>query len=347
MEKISTRVAIVVSLLFLSGFGAVFLIFISQPRRPKIHVYNPVVDLGIINEKAEPKHIQFKIENRGKAPLQLTRVEGSCPCLKLRLDLHRLLPDKQATLTATVSPAKNAGPWSDTVLLYSNDPDKNITKLSIKAYVEPICTVVPSSLIVENLRRGEPHKTELKIVGPRNDTSFKVLGLSSTSTAINLLQINRADIIQELGRSIWQAFISVNPRGLESWHDNIVILTSLKNQPEIRVPVSVYEVPDVKVSPKLVSLRRTRQNPRPTAEVQICAGNIQEPLRIKDINCPDWLEVSTEDMVGCNGRLVRLRASVKPSRKRERLMRGRIAITFEKNDTSLSIPVLLWDQPPG
>ena len=100
-------------------FGQTFDII---PRERLDMMANPVVaadspmqfeqttlDLGTIDEDAEPKAVTFFWKNRGAEPVVITDVRTGCGCAIAAYDHHPVMPDERGTITVTYHPKGHPG----------------------------------------------------------------------------------------------------------------------------------------------------------------------------------------------------------------------------------------------
>ena len=333
-----------IRILILIAFAAIAVVITSilaKPRTPRIHVREPVIDLGVVDETVRERKIEFHIENLGKECLQLTKVQARCPCLNLKLDRTSVLYGQKAILTGTFKPVSKPGDWSDDVLLFSNDPTNPVIKLCVKAFMELNCVVVPTSIMINNLKRNESREAEIEVLGPSNDGSFKVLGVSTINSAVESLELNEVALKRKANRRRkWKVRLLIKSRDTDIWKDTVTISTSSSKVPNLEVPITVRQVPDFRIKPRIVCLRQTRQNAVPVESVEIIATERDAPLKASHISAPEWLAVTADAVAGHSIRL-HIKASeeqVSQNANRE----GKIIVTTDGNTSTINIPVLLF-----
>ena len=310
---------------------------------PRIFVRNSVVDLGTIRSSEKPKRISFEIVNIGKAPLKITKIFGRCPCLNLNLDRSTIAPKRNAQLSATVRALPSPGKWHDIILVYSNDPMNPITKLEVKAHVELVCLVLPSPVVVENLEFGEVREAAFEIMGPSNDDSFRVLGVSTTTDAIRVAEIKELDAIDQVKRKKWKAKIRVEHRGMSDWQENLTISTSDPSSPEWEVLVKVGEILPLSIIPRTVCLKCSVNNQSPSAIVKIIHNSKAMQGEISNIKSPKWLKI-IKNRDSDDGS-VRLLLKVLPEFiPKLSIISGNITANVGLNAFPVDIPVLVFTQ---
>lgn len=107
----------------------------SGPAR--ISVSEEIGDLGEIGPEQPQSHI-FTIKNEGGESLVIERVQAPCSCTATVLSEETLLPGKSTELEVTFNPSGYEGDISQSVYIYSNDPENPRQRLVIKANVKHI-----------------------------------------------------------------------------------------------------------------------------------------------------------------------------------------------------------------
>jgi hypothetical protein len=330
------------------SFPAIVFVFVmlfpyfSMADEPRLSIQSPVINLGVIDsEPTEERKVTFEIFNKGKGQLLINRIKASCPCLEPSLDRPNLASGEKANLTMSVTPPLRPGKWQDTVLLFSNDPRKKVTKLTIEAFIEFRCNVTPASLFINDLDTDHAQHVDLTILGPTNDLSFRVLNASGNSDAIELSEIYETGIVQQNKRKAWKVRLSVKGRGLRSWKDKISISTTDVKMPSLEVPLTVRESQDIIVKPRMISLTKSRNDNQSSSIIEITRTNTEYMLECVKVDTPEWICIQEiEKEVGSLDKLC-FRVNVDESNK-PGLYQGEISIFLKGHPLPIKIPVLLF-----
>ena len=106
---------------------------------PTIFCETPVADFGNVGEGQKTK-IDFVIENRGDADLQIGKPKFSCGCTSGTFEAMTLAPGQITNLTVQVDASrKKAGRQRLKVEILSNDPNAPSYILRINGIVLPVC----------------------------------------------------------------------------------------------------------------------------------------------------------------------------------------------------------------
>ena len=104
---------------------------------PVLTVSEEVGDLGQIKPDKEQKHI-FTLKNEGGEILVIERVQAPCGCTATLLSDEEILSGNTAQLEVTFNPRGYEGRVTQSVYIYSNDPEIERKKIAITADVEHI-----------------------------------------------------------------------------------------------------------------------------------------------------------------------------------------------------------------
>jgi len=77
-------------------------------------------DFGDIKEADGKVSHTYVIENKGNAPLVVTRVIASCGCTTPEWTKEPIAPGKSGNIKVTFDPANRPGPFAKTISVYSN-----------------------------------------------------------------------------------------------------------------------------------------------------------------------------------------------------------------------------------
>jgi len=344
MNKSIKAVIILTGLLFACTcwvLNDMYPVLFRSESQSHIFVRNPIVDLGVIRYPEKPRRISFKIENIGNALLNIDKIHGGCPCLALNIDRSSLPPGQKARLSATVHVVPKQGKWHNTILVCSNDPKNPITRLEVTAHIEIACMVLPSPVLVNNLDYGEIREVEFEIIGPTNDDSFRVLGVSVTTDAIKIAEVKELTMIDHVRRKKWCVKMFVKSCGEISWQENLVISTSDPNTSGLGVLVKVSEIPFLRIVPSTVCLKYSIENPRQTTTVEIASNREGVPLKISEIKNPKWLKINNN--TNSKHGHVQLLLSILPEfLPNQNAIVGEITAIVGQNEASVDIPVLVF-----
>ncbi len=102
---------------------------------PVLTVSEEIGDLGNINPDKPQSHI-FTLKNEGGELLIIERVQAPCSCTATVLEEEKLSPGKTTRLEVTFNPRGYEGEVTQSVYIYSNDPENSRKRIAIKANIE-------------------------------------------------------------------------------------------------------------------------------------------------------------------------------------------------------------------
>ena len=144
--------------------------------QPSIELETNHYEMGTISNE-EPTKGQVMVYNRGKSPLQISRVTTQCGCTQgaMAKGQETIPAGGQAPLEVTVDPFRIPGFSSTkTLTLFTNDPKNPSIQVKVSADVDP-------SVLFE-VKGPEEHtscmpvvKTEVKVKGDLTDEQLKTI----------------------------------------------------------------------------------------------------------------------------------------------------------------------------
>ena len=150
----------------------------AQGPQPKLVVEKDKIDLGEVKE-GETVDAVFVLENKGDADLKIENVRTSCGCTTVKLtDQEKIIaPGGKQKVTARFNTKGRPGKQSKTVTVVSNDPEQANLKLTLTADVLTLVNVVPSTLILNNVRRGEVAPRALDVLAGSEEGEIEIVSL--------------------------------------------------------------------------------------------------------------------------------------------------------------------------
>lgn len=146
---------------FKSALVAAVMLFLSSPGTsagPDIQVSPTEYDLGDIEEGVIASH-EFKIENLGDAPLNISRVKTSCGCTASKLSKNTLAPGESTMLKVEYDSEGRPGRFEKKITIFSDDPDENKKDIYLTGFVKmrpgPKINVEPSVLRINTVEGGQ------------------------------------------------------------------------------------------------------------------------------------------------------------------------------------------------
>ncbi len=151
-------------------FGFVSLVSNAQPKLTIIG--GEVYDWKDVNAAHGPLKADIKIKNEGTQQLKIDEVKPACGCTTAPLDKNILEPGEVATLNVTLNVSSYTGNTSKTIALKSNDPEKPIKYLELRANVIRSIIFKPSTYMpFRDLQVGKESTSTIYI---KNNSSEKL-----------------------------------------------------------------------------------------------------------------------------------------------------------------------------
>jgi len=166
----------------------------------KLHVESPVHDFGTVTEGSSIHH-SFQIENKGSGTLGISRVLAQCGCTASNVTKNELASGEKGEIKVVFDTSNFRGDVEKTVTVYSNDPEKQMTTLSLKGKIQPGVIVTPERLLFGEIYPGSSTKMSFAIEAMEG-SNIRILGAKSFSRHANVSEqkasANRKEFLVEL-----------------------------------------------------------------------------------------------------------------------------------------------------
>ena len=129
---------------------------------PKIAFEEKIFAAGEVLEGIQVEHI-YKVYNKGNAVLKIYKVSPSCSCTVASFD-KEIPPGGEGKIKVTFNTRNRWGEHTKYVRVISNDPQKKLEQLVLKAYIKPLIKIIPGSSVTLRGKPGEVKRMELTIM---------------------------------------------------------------------------------------------------------------------------------------------------------------------------------------
>ncbi len=137
LKKNFTMIVIVIIAIFLGVGFLISRVGSQYSGPPLLKVSEEVGDLGQLKPD-QPQSYLFTLKNEGGEALIIERVQAPCGCTATILKQDKILPGETTQLEVTFNPRGYEGEVTQSVYIYSNDPETPRKRIVIRANVERI-----------------------------------------------------------------------------------------------------------------------------------------------------------------------------------------------------------------
>jgi len=134
---------------------------------PSIAFETKLIDMGERNETVAGV-CTFPFVNDGTEELVISDVKSHCGCVVPELEIRRYAPGERGEVEVTWS-YKNEGPQLNSIDVLSNAKDAGLTRLQVKADVQPFVRIVPPRMSFGRLPPGGTLTKRLELFCPDPD----------------------------------------------------------------------------------------------------------------------------------------------------------------------------------
>jgi hypothetical protein len=261
--------------------------------QPRIHVDQPMIDLGRIEEGHIGK-VVFAIQNRGDAPLEILDATTTCTCIRFELPQRVLPPGERLFIPAQYITTGHAGKESGAITLTTNDPQSPRTQLVITVDINAVYEIEPlGQLRLQPQRPGLPCEPTLKLLPAKKGESLQVLDVQ--------MQAGRFEVRQEpyerdgrVGEKL--ILVGKDTQRSGTLRDAIILTFRVGDEKKrIRIPVQLPLLGDLAFDPKvLVSVNATWRG-RVIGKITV-ESTLGKPIQVLSATAVGPIDVSVESV---------------------------------------------------
>jgi len=219
---------------------------ITPANAPKIKFTSVKWNFGKVSEGPEVKKL-FRFTNLGKSPLRIERVQPSCGCTGAEAEgRNEIPPGEMGAIRVTYNTKDRPGHAIKTVTVVTNDPMNQNVVLTFEVDVVRDIEIMPAQASFYGVKKGQSRDLQVKVLGKEN-IPFGVLSARSSNGTVAVTMAALREGARR-GATIGVSLPGDKPIG--TINDEIILATSSKNKPEVRIPVIGEIVGRVQVYPK-------------------------------------------------------------------------------------------------
>lgn len=237
-----------------------------QAGGPKMSVSQTVYDFKEI-PAAKDALCDFIVQNTGDAILEIKEVRASCGCTAVVADKKLVPPGESSKIAVRFNPGNSSANFEKSITVTTNDPTTPVVVLKIKGTVVADVTVEPSYVRFENAPRDRPSESQFTVT-LKNPDSSGILEIKPDVPYLSCQSQKKDDRGRTVvGLTLLPDKLPANMGDFMS--GTVVVKTSLANQPEIRVPVSIRMLPDYVATPSRLQLFKVKPNTPTQIDIEI------------------------------------------------------------------------------
>lgn len=218
-------------------------------NKPLLFIGQDQVSAGTVVEGFEIRHT-FLLQNRGNAPLIISKAETDCSCTKMHHD-KIINPKSNSYFRVVFHTLGQVGEQVKTIRLTTNDPMVPERVITISAHVLPAVKVVPSRVFL-NGPEGSPLSQTVTVTSP-DDRPFDI-------------EITKNELPPQILVSIKKDaknhgyLIGFQTKGLGAGtsRGRIFLKTSIPHRPTVVIPLLVRGVKPLTLIPETIDFGRQK-----------------------------------------------------------------------------------------
>jgi hypothetical protein len=206
-------------------------------------------DFGKINGDAKATY-RFKVTNKGKAMLNITRLNPSCGCTSTVVGKWSLAPEESTSIEVSFNPNGFRGLTRKSIQVTSDDPTNPVQTLTFEANVVREIMASTESVFFQDVVRTAPRKASVKLESGTGST-VKVTEAQTMAGSPYLFVATRQD-----GKDVWLDITLDGrkiPAGKEVGADVVNVRTTNPKVPTLAITVQWETRPAISVDPVRVA----------------------------------------------------------------------------------------------
>lgn len=300
---------------------------------PRLVLEEDLVDFGrMLDTRAIMREVGFR--NDGDADLEILNINSTCGCTVGELQQKIYKPGEGGTLKVTFDPKNRQGQNHTTVTIVTNDQNRPVAGLEVKAFVVPQVLVEPPMVALGDMRRGELAGRLVSVTGLSSD--FDIIATDVEGVEGVVVKVLGAEQIEVEGVPGRRVDLEVYVDGSHKpgqVRGSIVLTTNMDSHPTTNVGFFARVLGDVQASEPTIRLgtlgidetveRVVRLNTRSGREFKILDVSQESNLEAP----PGWDIQPVEGEPGAYDLTVRLRSLSRPGG-----LRGSLILTTDVPD---------------
>lgn len=302
----------------------------AEAKEPRIQFAEYLYDFGESHQKTEISCDYF-YQNVGNAPLVVERVKSSCECITSFAEAQSLMPGDKEKLKISYNPSRG-GFQTQEIEVYSNDPRRPVTVLTVMGFIKAAPQAKPSRLAITNDLNPEGIVERKIMVTGSRDIEIQRIATSGRGITTQFSNPNR-------NAGDWHAtvLVSVDTSTPRTPGEKLIIYTNDPVSPKITVPIMFQSAQPLTISPNRVLFGVVSTGEAAERNVSLI-DNTGGAIQILDVR-PQSSMLSTELISPKTDNKYQLVVKIEPDGTKSTLNSFVVITTNHPDSEEISIPV--------
>jgi hypothetical protein len=220
----------------------------------------------------------FQFKNIYLEDIHIGGVRASCGCTSPKVTKDTLKTYETSEVVAHFNTDRFSGQRGATLTVTIDRPYYAEVQLRVDGYIRTDVAVNPGSVEFGSIDQGQTAKKRVNVAySGRGD--WKVVDVKTSNPFITAKVSDRG---RQNGQAVYQVTVSVAPNAPAGYlQDQLILVTNDRNYTHVPVAVEGRIVPELTISPSLVSLGRLQAGQKVRKQIVVQA---KEPFRITGIH---------------------------------------------------------------
>jgi hypothetical protein len=235
-------------------------------------------NFGSVARGAKTEH-HFQFKNIYLEDIHIAGIRASCGCTTPWVTKDTLKTYETSEIVAHFNTDRFSGQRGATLTVTIDRPYPAEVQLRVDGYIRTDVVVDPGSVEFGSIDQGQAAKKRVSVTyAGRND--WKITDVTSSNPFI---KAKVAETGRQNGQVAYQLTVSVAPEAPAGYlQDQLILVTNDRNYTQVPVAIEGRVVPELTISPSLVSLGRLQPGQKVRKQVVV---QCKQPFCIRGVDC--------------------------------------------------------------
>jgi hypothetical protein len=201
---------------------------------PKVSVKSPEYQAGEVPQGAVIVH-SFALKNVGDLPLTLKVKTCTCGGVKFETPAKSIVPGGSDEIKVSIPTRYSNGEFVKEILVQTNEPDGKDLKLTIRATVKEVLSVLPRIIVFRPENQGSGHAKEITVT---NMDKKPVTILGAETEPAGAFEVSfQGNLPLKPGQKKAFRMVYSPDKAAGKVQGSLTLRTNMKQLPELKVPI--------------------------------------------------------------------------------------------------------------
>lgn len=249
----------------------------------RLVLVNSALDIGELLD-TETGELNFEFRNIGAGPLTITGVKPSCGCTVPDLEKTVYAPNETGTIHVKFDPKGKRGDVVQTVRVFTDSTDTEVTTLTLRAHVKPVVVLEPNAVLnFMSVEKGIEQTKDITVMGRFSD--FEVTRVTTDDPVNFSVEVIPGEQVEVEGEKLFSQILRVTLKGDAApgqLRTELSIRTNDERKPIFSMSAVARVMGDLQFAPARMTLGRMVVGDEFDREIRITSRS-GAPFEIKGV----------------------------------------------------------------